>query len=79
VDVPVATFGSQGASVHESGFFDAMIWDQARRVRLYAGDLFILSSTDSTRALIDLARQMLEKAFTPHDLTRSASTRGRKS
>lgn len=50
-----------------SVFFDAAISDEARRARLYAGDVFILSPTDGSRALIDLARQMLEKAFAPHD------------
>ena len=41
--------------------------DEARRARLYAGDIFILSPTDGARALVDLAREMLEKAFAPHD------------
>lgn len=50
-----------------SVFFDATISDDARRTRLYAGDVFILSPSEGTRALIDLARQMLEKAFAPHD------------
>ena len=48
-------------------FIDSMIADEARRARLYAGDVFILSPTSGTRALINLARQMLEKAFAPHD------------
>ena len=50
-----------------SVFIDPVISDEARRARLYAGDIFILSPTASTRALIDLAREMLEKAFAPHD------------
>src|SRR5262245_54211640 len=50
-----------------SVFFDSSMADDERRDRLYKGDIFILSSTASTRALIDLARQMLEKAFAPHD------------
>jgi hypothetical protein len=50
-----------------SVFFDSTIGDEARRTRLYAGDIFILPPTDGTRALISLAREMLEKAFAPHD------------
>jgi hypothetical protein len=50
-----------------SVFFDSTIGDETRRARLYAGDIFIISPTAGTRALIDLARQMLEKAFAPHD------------
>ena len=47
-----------------SVFIDAPISDEERRTRLYAGDIFILSATAGTRALIGLARQMLEEAFT---------------
>jgi hypothetical protein len=50
-----------------SVFIDSTIPDEERRTRLYAGDIFILSATSGTRALIDLARQMLEEAFAPHD------------
>jgi hypothetical protein len=50
-----------------SVFFDSSMADDERRDRLYKGDIFILSPTAATRALIDLARQMLEKAFAPHD------------
>lgn len=50
-----------------SVFFDPNLSDGDRRSRLYAGDIFILSASDGTRALIDLAKQMLEKAFAPHD------------
>ena len=50
-----------------SVFFDSPISDEERRAKLYAGDLFIFSPSDGTRALIDLGRQMLEKAFAPHD------------
>ena len=50
-----------------SVFVDSTISDDARRTRLYAGDIFILSATDGTRALIDLARGMLNEAFAPHD------------
>lgn len=50
-----------------SVFFDPKLSDSDRRSRLYAGDIFILSASDGTKALIDLAQQMLEKAFAPHD------------
>jgi hypothetical protein len=48
-------------------FFDSALTDEARRARLYAGDVFIFSPTDGTRALVDLAREMLEAAFSPCD------------
>ena len=50
-------------SVH----FDSQIGDEERRNRLYAGDIFIMSATERTRALIDFARGTLEEAFAPHD------------
>jgi hypothetical protein len=50
-----------------SVFFDAAITDDERRTKLYAGDIFILSPTAGTRALVNLAREMLEKAFSPCD------------
>jgi hypothetical protein len=50
-----------------SVYIDSTIADDERRTRLYAGDIFILPPTDGTRALIGLARQMLKKAFAPHD------------
>lgn len=50
-----------------SVFIDSTIADEERRARLYAGDIFIFSSTEGTRALINLARQMLEEAFAPCD------------
>jgi hypothetical protein len=50
-----------------SVFFDSKITDEERRSRLYAGDIFIFSPTDGTRALIGLARKMLEDAFSPYD------------
>jgi hypothetical protein len=48
-------------------FIDSEMSDDERRARLYAGDIFILSPTAGTRALIALARGMLEEAFAPHD------------
>ena len=50
-----------------SVYFNSQIGDEERRNRLYAGDIFIMSATDRTRALIALARRMLEEAFAPHD------------
>ena len=50
-----------------SVFIDSPLSDEDRRARLYDGDIFIFSPTPNTRALIDLARAMLEEAFAPHD------------
>lgn len=50
-----------------SVYIDASLSDDARRNRLYAGDIFILSASDGTRALIELAQRMLSEAFAPHD------------
>jgi hypothetical protein len=51
------------SSIH----FDPEPDDEARRERLYAGDIVIFSATPGTEALISLARTMLEDAFAPHD------------
>lgn len=48
-------------------FIDAQIGDEERRRRLYAGDIFIISATDSTRALVALAQEMLASAFPGFD------------
>ena len=53
--------------MNTSIFFDAPLSDEERRARLYAGDIFVLSETPSSRELIALARDMLETAFAPHD------------
>src|SRR5262245_59332914 len=50
-------------SVH----IDAQMADDERRARLYAGEIFIFSATESSRALIRLPQTMLEAAFAPHD------------
>ncbi len=50
-----------------SVYFDPELHDEARRQRLYAGDIIILSPTPSTKALVSLAREMLEEAFAPND------------
>lgn len=47
--------------------FDPELSDARRRQRLYAGDIVILSPTAGTKALVSLAREMLEEAFAPHD------------
>ncbi len=48
-------------------YIDSDMSDAERRDRLYAGDIFIFSPTPGTRALVDLARGMLEEAFAPLD------------
>jgi hypothetical protein len=50
-----------------SVYFDPELGDDERRRRLYAGDIIILSASQGTRALVSLAREMLEEAFAPHD------------
>src|SRR5882672_4055857 len=50
-----------------SVYIDPTIADDARRARLYAGDILILSATDGTRSLVDLAQRMLSEAFAPYD------------
>jgi hypothetical protein len=48
-------------------YFDAHIGDDARRERLFNGDLFVYSATPSARALCELGRRMAEEAFSPLD------------
>jgi hypothetical protein len=48
-------------------FVDSDLNDDARRQRLYAGDLFMFSPTPATLALVALAQRMLEEAFAPHE------------
>ena len=48
-------------------FIDAILDDDARRNRLYAGDIFTFSASKNTLALVALARSMLEQALAPHD------------
>ncbi|QKV17931.1 hypothetical protein [Oricola thermophila] len=47
--------------------FDPAATDEDRRSKLYDGDIVILSPTPGSKALIELAREMLEEAFKPHD------------
>ena len=48
-------------------YFDAAFPDPVRRQQLYSGQIFVFSPTPGTRALCELARQMLREAFTPFD------------
>ena len=42
-------------------------YDERRRHRLYAGDLFVFSPGPSATTLTELARELSEAAFAPHD------------
>jgi len=46
---------------------DSRLSDDARRERLYVGDLFVYAPRASTRALCDFARELTRDAFAPHD------------
>ena len=48
-------------------YVDSPMSEDERRQRLYNGDIFILSATAGSKALIALAKEMLEQAFAPHD------------
>lgn len=48
-------------------FIDSDMPDAERRARLYAGDIFLFTPTDTTRELVALGRQMLEDAFGDFD------------
>jgi hypothetical protein len=50
-------------AVHFDGAFD----DDARRVRIYRGDIFVLSPRPSTVAFTEFARGLIEEAFAPLD------------
>lgn len=47
--------------------FDPEVTDEERRTQLYDGAIVILSPTAGSLALIELAQEMLEEAFKPHD------------
>jgi hypothetical protein len=47
--------------------YDALIPDEQRRERLYAGDLFVYGPSQASLKLVALARQMLTQAFAPLD------------
>lgn len=48
-------------------FVDENTNDDTRRRRLYEGEIVVIPATDSTRALADFARGMIEGAFQPLD------------
>lgn len=48
-------------------YVDSPMSEDERRQHLYNGDIFILSATAGSKALIALAKDMLEQAFAPHD------------
>jgi hypothetical protein len=48
-------------------YVDSTLTDEQRRHRLYGGDLFAFSASESSSKLCDLAREMSETAFTPYD------------
>jgi hypothetical protein len=48
-------------------YFDTHLADEERRRRLYSGDVFVYSPRPSTRALTELARELIEAAFSPLD------------
>ena len=47
--------------------YDSAMSDDARRKRLFLGDIFVYSPTPATRALVGHARSLIEQAFGPHD------------
>jgi hypothetical protein len=51
------------ATVYVDGSMD----DEARRGKLYSGDLFTFSATSSSAKLCALAREMSSEAFAPHE------------
>lgn len=46
-------------------YFDASMSEAERRARIFEGDVFVYSARPSTLALINFARELLEKAFAP--------------
>jgi len=48
-------------------YLDAAFSDEERRHRLYAGDLFAFSPGNSATKLAELAQELSEAAFAPHD------------
>lgn len=47
--------------------YEARISDKARRQALYRGDIFVYAPTPATLRLCNFARELIEKAFAPHD------------
>lgn len=52
-------------------YIDAKHDDDARRERLYGGDLYVYSPTPAKTAFCDFARGMIEEAFAPHEPERA--------
>jgi Phytanoyl-CoA dioxygenase (PhyH) len=50
-------------------YIDSGVSDEQRRHRLYGGDLFAYSAGQSATKLAELARELSEEAFAPHDPT----------
>ena len=48
-------------------YVDSEINDEGRRHRLYGGNLFAFSAGESATKLVELARELSEAAFAPHD------------
>jgi hypothetical protein len=48
-------------------YLDSPLGDEMRRHRLYGGDLFAYSAGESATRLSELARELSEAAFAPHD------------
>lgn len=48
-------------------YLDPALNDEKRRHRLYGGDLFAFSAGESATKLTELARELSEAAFAPHD------------
>ena len=48
-------------------YLDSAVNDEKRRLQLYGGDLFAFSAGDSATKLVELARELSESAFAPHD------------
>jgi hypothetical protein len=50
-----------------SVFFEAKMSDEERRRQLYRGQLFVFSPKQSSLALCQVAHELAQEAFTPHD------------
>jgi hypothetical protein len=48
-------------------YFDTPCSDRDRRSALYDGDIFVYSPSDATRQLCELAKELINAAFAPHD------------
>jgi hypothetical protein len=48
-------------------YVDHTLSDDERRSRLYAGELFVYSPSESSAGICRVAREMSEEAFAPHD------------